>query len=91
LHQCPSTEHPLSPSRKIKRQSLPETLTEALRERILDGEFKAGDALIQDAIAQEYEVSRDAERATAYLGKHIAGAGHNLLVALRESRAASAA
>lgn len=45
-------------TRKIKRQSLPETLVESLRERILNGEFKEGDALIQDAIAQEYEVSR---------------------------------
>ena len=44
--------------RQIKRQSLPETLTESLRERILNGEFKEGDALIQDAIAQEYDVSR---------------------------------
>jgi len=45
-------------SRKIKRQSLPETLAESLRERILNGEFKEGEALIQDAIAQEYAVSR---------------------------------
>jgi DNA-binding GntR family transcriptional regulator len=48
----------VSSNRKIKRQSLPETLTEALRERILNGDFKEGDALIQDAIAQEYDVSR---------------------------------
>jgi DNA-binding GntR family transcriptional regulator len=45
-------------TRKIKRQSLPETLAESLRERILNGEFRAGAALIQDAIAQEYDVSR---------------------------------
>jgi DNA-binding GntR family transcriptional regulator len=58
-HQIPSIKGiPVSPSRKIKRQSLPETLTESLRERILNGEFKEGDALIQDAIAQEYDVSR---------------------------------
>jgi len=44
--------------RRIKRQSLPETLAESLQERILNGEFKEGDALIQDAIAQEYDVSR---------------------------------
>jgi len=43
---------------QIRRQSLPETLAESLRERILNGEFKEGDALIQDAIAQEYAVSR---------------------------------
>lgn len=48
----------MRPNRKIKRQGLPETLAESLRERILNGEFKEGEALIQDAIAQEYEVSR---------------------------------
>ena len=48
----------MGPNRKIKRQGLPETLSESLRERILNGEFKEGDALIQDAIAQEYDVSR---------------------------------
>jgi DNA-binding GntR family transcriptional regulator len=51
-------EHKLAIRRQIKRQSLPETLAESLRERILNGEFKEGDALIQDAIAQEYDVSR---------------------------------
>ncbi|HVY15594.1 MAG TPA: GntR family transcriptional regulator [Rhodopila sp.] len=43
---------------RIKRQSLPETLAESLRERILNGEFREGDQLIQEAIADEYEVSR---------------------------------
>lgn len=43
---------------RIKRQSIPEALTESLRERILNGEFKEGDALVQDAIAQEYDTSR---------------------------------
>jgi DNA-binding GntR family transcriptional regulator len=43
---------------RIKRQSLPETLAESLRERILNGEFREGDSLIQEAIAEEYEVSR---------------------------------
>src|SRR6185437_11616666 len=45
-------------TRRIKRQSIPEALTTSLRERILNGEFKEGDALIQDAIAQEYDTSR---------------------------------
>jgi DNA-binding GntR family transcriptional regulator len=45
-------------NRKIQRQSLPETLFESLRERILNGEFKEGAALIQDALAKEYDVSR---------------------------------
>jgi DNA-binding GntR family transcriptional regulator len=43
---------------RVKRQSLPETLAEALHERILNGEFKEGDQLIQVAIADEYEVSQ---------------------------------
>lgn len=43
---------------KIKRQGLPAALAESLCERILNSEFKEGDALIQDAIAQEYDVSR---------------------------------
>lgn len=43
---------------RIKRQSLPEVLAESLRERILDGEFKPGEALIQEALAEEYECSR---------------------------------
>jgi DNA-binding GntR family transcriptional regulator len=45
-------------SRQIKRQSVPETLRESLQERILSGEIREGDWLIQDAIAEEYDVSR---------------------------------
>lgn len=45
-------------TRKIQRQSLPETLAASLQERILNGEFQEGDALVQDAIADEYDVSR---------------------------------
>ncbi len=45
-------------SYRLKRQSLPESLAESLRERILNGEFKEGVPLIQEAIAKEYEVSR---------------------------------
>lgn len=44
--------------RQIKRQSVPETLRESLQERILSGEIREGDWLIQDAIAEEYDVSR---------------------------------
>lgn len=43
---------------RIKRQSIPEALSESLRERILNGEFTAGEALIQDTIAREYDTSR---------------------------------
>lgn len=45
-------------SRQIKRQSVPETLRESLQERILSGEIREGDWLVQDAIAEEYDVSR---------------------------------
>jgi DNA-binding GntR family transcriptional regulator len=44
--------------RHIKRQSVPESLRDSLQERILNGEFREGDALIQDALAEEYDVSR---------------------------------
>ncbi|PXA86919.1 GntR family transcriptional regulator [Nostoc sp. 3335mG] len=47
-----------SSGRAISRQSIPESLRDALRERILGGELREGDALIQDAIAEEYETSR---------------------------------
>jgi DNA-binding GntR family transcriptional regulator len=42
----------------LSRQSLPEALAESLRERILNGEFKDGDPLVQEAIATEYGCSR---------------------------------
>src|SRR5882724_3063640 len=35
-----------------------EVEADSLRERILSGEFKEGDPLVQEAIAEEYEVSR---------------------------------
>jgi DNA-binding GntR family transcriptional regulator len=43
---------------KLERSGLPEAIAVSLQERILSGEFKEGDQLIQDAIAREYEVSR---------------------------------
>lgn len=53
-----STAEALRADRRIKRQGLHETLADSLRERILDGEFKEGEQLVQEAIAAEYEVSR---------------------------------
>jgi DNA-binding GntR family transcriptional regulator len=47
-----------SRSHRIQRQSIPESLCDSLRERILSGEFQEGDALVQDAIADDYGVSR---------------------------------
>lgn len=43
---------------RIARQGLHEALAHSLRERILNGEFKEGEQLIQEAIATEYDVSR---------------------------------
>src|SRR3569833_2490749 len=43
---------------RMHRQSIPGALADSLRERILNGEFKDGDPLIQEAIAAEYECSR---------------------------------
>lgn len=42
----------------IRRQSLPAILAQSLKERILNGEFKEGDPLVQETIATEYECSR---------------------------------
>lgn len=42
----------------IKRLSIPETVAASLQQRILSGEFKEGDALIQETLANEYQVSR---------------------------------
>lgn len=49
-----------SPSerREIERRSLPEDIRESLQERILSGEFRDGEALVQDVLAEEYGVSR---------------------------------
>ena len=40
------------------RRSIPEDIRESLQERILSGEFRDGEALVQDVIAEEYGVSR---------------------------------
>jgi DNA-binding GntR family transcriptional regulator len=56
--QMMTLRRPSDAHRQISRQSIPESLRDSLRERILDGEFAEGEALIQDAIAEEYDVSR---------------------------------
>ena len=43
---------------QIERRSIPEDIRDSLQERILSGEFRDGEPLIQDAIAEEYGVSR---------------------------------
>jgi len=42
----------------IRRLSIPESIRDSLRERILSGEFAEGEALVQDVLALEYGVSR---------------------------------
>ncbi len=52
------TATPSMPDRGIKRLSIPEAVAQSLQQRILSGEFKEGDALIQETLANEYQVSR---------------------------------
>lgn len=44
--------------RAVKKQSLPEMIASDLRERILSGDMAEGDLIRQEALAEEYEVSR---------------------------------
>jgi DNA-binding GntR family transcriptional regulator len=44
--------------RKLRRQTVVESATEELRRRILAGEFRENDALRQDALAEEFGISR---------------------------------
>ncbi len=45
-------------SRTLPRRSIPAEIAVSLRQRILAGEFKAGEQLRQDALAADYGVSR---------------------------------
>ncbi|WP_257645113.1 GntR family transcriptional regulator [Pseudomonas putida] len=49
---------PTSKVSQIQRQSIPSQIAESLRERILCGELKQGETLVQELIAAEYGVSR---------------------------------
>lgn len=44
--------------RAILRQSLPEVIADNVRERILNGELAEGETIRQEALAEEYDVSR---------------------------------
>ena len=44
--------------RAILRKSLPDMISDDIRERILNGELSEGDAIRQVALAEEYNVSR---------------------------------
>lgn len=53
-----TTDSKVSAKHRIARLSVPEALAASLRERILNGEFQPGQALVQEALAAEYECSR---------------------------------
>ena len=42
----------------IVNRTVTSVIAEHLRERILSGEFRGGEALLQDSLAAEYNVSR---------------------------------
>ncbi|HAR54538.1 MAG TPA: GntR family transcriptional regulator, partial [Roseovarius nubinhibens] len=44
--------------RPIPRQSLPDAIASDIRERILNGELVEGEVIRQEALADEYDVSR---------------------------------
>ncbi|WP_424939039.1 GntR family transcriptional regulator [Aliiroseovarius sp. S253] len=48
----------MTAKRKIARQSLPDVIANDLRERILSGELSEGEVIRQEALADEYDVSR---------------------------------
>lgn len=48
----------MSGPRAIARQSLPDVITNDLRERILSGEMAEGETIRQEALAEDYDVSR---------------------------------
>lgn len=48
----------MAAKRAIKKQSLPDVIADDLRERILSGELAEGETIRQEALAEEYDVSR---------------------------------
>ncbi|SDW94536.1 transcriptional regulator, GntR family [Ruegeria halocynthiae] len=48
----------MATNRAIKKQSLPDVIADDLRERILSGELAEGETIRQEALADEYDVSR---------------------------------
>ncbi|WP_421856753.1 GntR family transcriptional regulator [Oricola sp.] len=48
----------MTKTRAVSRQSLPETIANDLRDRILSGEIREGETIRQENLAQEYAVSR---------------------------------
>ncbi len=48
----------MPPSRAVTPQSLPDLIAKDLRERILSGELAEGEAIRQEALAEDYAVSR---------------------------------
>lgn len=48
----------MGPRRAITRQSLPDVIASDLRERILSGDLAEGETIRQEALAEDYDVSR---------------------------------
>ncbi|KIC40652.1 GntR family transcriptional regulator [Ruegeria sp. ANG-R] len=48
----------MAAKRAIKKQSLPDVIADDLRQRILSGELAEGETIRQEALAEEYDVSR---------------------------------
>jgi DNA-binding GntR family transcriptional regulator len=48
----------MKPKRSIEKHSLPDIIANDLRERILSGELAEGEAIRQETLAEEYDVSR---------------------------------
>ena len=71
------------PKRAITRQSLPDVIASDLRDRILSGELAEGETIRQEALAEEYDVSRMPVREAL---KQLDAEG---LVALTNNRGAS--
>src|SRR5579863_4039770 len=67
-------------SAPIPRQSLAAAVVERLREKIIDGELREGEQLRQDAIAEEFQISRIPVREAL---SHLAAEGLITIVANR--------
>lgn len=81
----PSSEPLHSPATSVKsaaipRQSLAAAVVERLREKIIDGELREGEQLRQDAIAEEFQISRIPVREAL---SHLAAEGLITIVANR--------
>ena len=57
LHYCLRVPN-MAGTRRISKKSLPDVIADDLRERILSGELPEAETIRQEALAEEYDVSR---------------------------------